>query len=238
MNDSQELNEGVAHVLEELASDSYNEGFLEGAREMLLSEMGVHVSHYVNIEPTFVCSFSQARDALSQWRAYGDYAIEFDSEIMDIALFQCIYDEGGKRREIESMVSSALYGVAAECIDNEGAFGPESVQYLETLVRVASTIKNQSFNEEKEVRCLVDVLLPSDLLKFREKSGVLIPYVVEKIPFEAIKAIHIGPMRNQELAFTAMKAFVSSLRYRRVSELGNIDHKIDVVMSNIPYRAL
>lgn len=238
LNDSQELNEGVTHILEELGADIYNESFLESAREMLLSDLGGHISHYVNIMPTFVGSFSQARDALSQWRAYGDYAIEFDSDKMDIDLFQCVYDEEGRRREIESMVSSALYGVAAECMDNDGAFGPESRQYLEMLVRTASTVKNESFHEEKEVRCLLDILIPCEQLKFREKNGLLVPYVVQEVPFEAIKAIHVGPMRNQELACTSMKAFVSSLRYGRALKAGVVGHEIDVVMSNIPYRAL
>jgi len=241
LNDSQELNEGVSYVLEALKADIYDGSLVEhlvSTQEMLSSNIRNHVSHYINIEPTFVCSFSEAGDQLSQWRAYGDYAIEFDPEVLDLDLFKCIYDAEGKRREAKDITSSAVYGVVAERLDNQGAFGPESERYLQALVRAASTIKDQSFHEEREVRCLVDVHLPSDSLDFREKSGMLVPYIIEKIPFEAIKAVHVGPMRNQELACTAMKAFILTLRHKRISEYAHADHKINVIMSKIPYRSL
>ena len=87
------------------------------------------------------------------------------------------------------------------------------------------------------MRCAIDVVLPTTELKFRSKGGLLIPYIVVKFPLEAIKAIHVGPMRDQELAFTSMKALVSMVTHGFPAESDAPIPEIQVVMSKIPYRA-
>lgn len=243
LNDTQELNDGISYVLEALSSyvsdARLDECYIARAREMLTAVISEHIPYYVDIEPTYVCSFSEASDQLSQWRAYGSYAIEFDREIIadDLHLFDCVYDQAKKKIEVESVVADAIYRVSEE-VKEFDSFGPESLSATAILVRVASIIKNSSFHEEKEVRSAVDLLLPSSRLKFRQRGSILIPYLVEKFSFEAIKAVHVGPMPNQDLACTAMQLFVQSIEIQKKNNETKPRHKIEVVKSKIPYRAM
>ncbi|GED73319.1 hypothetical protein PFL02_01690 [Pseudomonas fluorescens] len=243
LNDSQEMNDGVKYVVDVLRADvpdfQLDEKFTAAATEFLIETFDDHVSKYMDDEPTFVCSFSEAGNQLSQWRAYGSYAIEFDRTIMEseLDLFQCLYDEAEKKAYASEMVHDAIQGLAADLIKSNGVFGSDFMNYSSLLVRTASIFKDESFYEEREVRCAIDVALPTTELKFRCKGGVLIPYVVVNFPLEAIKAIHIGPMRDQELAFTSMKALVSMITHSFPTESDAPVPEIQIVMSKIPFRA-
>lgn len=243
LNDSQEMNDGVKYIVDVLRSDvpdfKLDERYTTSATEFLMETFDDHISKYMDDEPTFVCSFSKAGNQLSQWRAYGGYAIEFDKEIMEanVDLFECFYDDDAKKEHAAEMVFDAIHGLAADLAKNGGVFIPGFMSYLSILVRTASIFKDKSFYEELEVRCAIDVELPSQDLKFRAKGGILIPYISMGFPFEAIKAIHVGPMRDQELAYTAMKALVSMVVNEYASSHDAPIPDIDVVMSKVPYRA-
>lgn len=243
LNDSQEMNDGVKYVVDVLRADvpdfQLDERYIATATEFLMETFDDHISKYMDDEPTFVCSFSEAGNQLSQWRAYGGYAIEFDKGVMEgeLELFQCLYDEDEKKKYASEMVYDAICGLATDLANNNGVFGRDFMNYSSLLVRTASIFKDESFYEEREVRCAIDVVLPSPDLKFRNKGGLLIPYVVVKFPFEAIKAIHVGPMRDQELAFTSMKALVSMVTHNYPTENDAPVPEIQVVMSKIPFRA-
>lgn len=242
LNDSQELNDGVEYILEALNSyipdGSVSGDYLERAQEMLTASIAEHIPRYVDVEPTFVCSFSEAGDQLSQWRAYGNYAIEFERDTIeeDLHLFHCIYDESNKKDVAVEMVSDAVYGVAKE-LQEYGSFGPDSINYTAVLVRTASIFKDASFHEEREVRSAVDLLLPNSDLKFRQRGGMLIPYIIKGFSLKAVKAIYVGPMPDQQLAYTSMKAFVRSLEHKFMDEGGVVEREIEIVQSKIPYRA-
>lgn len=242
LNDSQEMNDGVKYITEALSSDFPDFGLDVGsvvyARDFLMDAFDDHISYGIDSEPTFVCSFSEAGNQLSQWRAYGGYAIEFDRKLIHSALdlFACVYSEDEKNATASYMVQEAVRELASD-VKKHGEISPEGLMSLSMLVRTASIFKDQSFYEEQEVRCAVDVPLPNSELKFRCRGGVLIPYITLGFPFAAVKAIHVGPMRDQELAYTSMKALVSSVTHRFISECSEPISEIDIVMSKIPYRA-
>lgn len=175
LNDSQEMNDGVKYILNELSGDLPDFGLGVGstlyARDYLMEAFDDHVSYGIDDEPTFVCSFSDAGNQLSQWRAYGSYAIEFDRQIMEesLDLFDCIYDEKEKQRIASEMTRSVIHDLAAD-IEKHGEISPDGLTCLSMLVRTASIFKDQSFYEEKEVRCSVDVSIPSSELKFRSRE--------------------------------------------------------------------
>lgn len=242
LNDTQEMNDGVEYIVDALSGDVPNVGLDVGrtlyARDYLMDSFDDHISYGIDDEPTFVCSFSKAGNQLSQWRAYGGYAIEFDRELIQgsLELFDCIYDELEKKENASETVREAIHGIATD-LTSHGEITPDGVMFLSMLVRMASTFKNQSFYEEQEVRCAVDVPLSSSKLKFRSKGGILIPYVTLGFPVSAIKAIHVGPMRDQELAYTSMKALVYCVTNELIPTSDDPISVIDVVMSKIPYRA-
>lgn len=79
--------------------------------------------------------------------------------------------------------------------------------------------------------------LPNSKLRFRSRGGLLIPFISVTFPLQAVKAIHVGPMRDQDLAHTSMKALVSMVMSNFPTEDDATVPDIDVVMSKIPFRA-
>lgn len=243
LNDAQELNDGVVFVTEALRKGRENfngrDDCVDNSITLLTSSFDDHISIWIDDEPTFVCSFSEAGNQLSQWRAYGSYAIEFDREALSsgLELFDCIYDRTTKTEIAEDMVSHAIDGLAADFRLYDGSAGPDSLDFLSGLIRTASIFKDESFYEEREVRCVVDLSIPHKNLRFRQRGNLLIPYTFARFAFECVKAIHIGPMRDQDLAYISMTALVSSLRENFVANGGSIEHEIAIVKSGIPYRA-
>ena len=243
LNDSEELRDGVAYVLDALRKerigDPVHAHHFDGAIKYLTHGFDEHVSYYIDEEPTYVCSFSESGNQLSQWRAYGSYAIEFHRERLDEELFiyDCIYDRKSKIEIAEEMVARAIDDVSGEFYRADGEPGPDALMALSGLIRTASIFKNESFYEEKEVRCSIDMTLPNKNLRFRQRNGVLVPYTTIGFSLECIKAIHIGPMRDQELAFISMSSLVAYVLHCHTVDGGGIEHEIDVVMSDIPYRA-
>lgn len=243
LNDSQELNDGVVFILDALSkmtkeAENGDQFVLQAINELTVS-FDSHISHWIDNQPIFVCSFSESGDQLSQWRAYGSYAIEFDNDRLlgEIDLFECVYDRELKIKIANEEVSQSVQGLAGDLMEFGDGITEESLIHLSTLVRTASTFKDENFYEEREVRCAIDLSIPNPNLKFRHRGNLLIPYTTVKFAFGCIKAIHIGPMRDQDLAYTAMKAIVSNIEYEFLKRGGDQDRQIEVIKSNIPYRA-
>lgn len=240
LNDSQEMNHGIEHVLGVVKSARIQNNLNpEGAKEatnFVVSSLGEHVDVMMDFNPIFVCSFSKKLDLLSQWRAYGNYAIEFCADSIGHHLSECAYeasDKAGQAYE-ESLVALKIIGRAMQ--SNSGHPPPLALEAYSVLIKIAATFKHESFSEEQEVRIIVEKTDYEHPLLFRGRSGLLIPYVEVPIPFESIKAIHIGPMRDQELAYRSMQMFVSELVRRKESE-GVQGHPIAVFKSDTPFRS-
>ncbi|MEG0969258.1 MAG: hypothetical protein RSG92_28260, partial [Pseudomonas sp.] len=79
LNDSQEMNDGSRFVLDALDDllpvPGMDKDCFDNAKERLREAFDDHISFDIDDEPTFVCSFSEAGNQLSQWRAYGKYAV-------------------------------------------------------------------------------------------------------------------------------------------------------------------
>lgn len=243
LNDSQELNDGVVFILDALSKMKAQVEGGDGLVLQAIDELSVgfdsHISHWIDNQPTFVCSFSESGNQLSQWRAYGSYAIEFDSERLaeEIGLFDCVYERELKIKAAMEEVDQSVHGLAGDLRQFGEELTEESLIYLSALVRTASTFKDESFYEEREIRCAIDMSIPSSKLKFRQRGNLLIPYTTVEFALKCIKAIHIGPMRDQDLAYTAMKAFVFNTQVEFLKRGEDQTHQIEVVKSNIPFRA-
>lgn len=241
LNDSQEMNDGSRYLIDALDNvelvPGVDDHYFECARQILKESFDLHISSNIDREPTFVCSFSEAGNQLSQWRAYGSYAIELDLAVLDADLFYCYYDEAEKTKEAAVMVRDAIHGLANDLQENGGEPSEASASYLSLLVRTASVFKDPSFHEEKEIRWAVDLRLPSEKLKFRSRGDILVPYMEMSFPFDAIKAVHVGPMRDQDLAYTAMCAYVGALNHKWKVQGGGPAPDIRVIQSTVPYRS-
>lgn len=241
LNDSQEFHDGVGFVqraIGKIATDDQRPHMIT-ARQYL---NGLNIELFVRElkqKPKFLCSFSQVGDLLSQWRSYGDYAVEFDRLELSkyLNLFDCVYSEEQKHKQADEKVGEIFAnfasGARAHAIPERG-----SVEFAQDkLVSQCLIFKSTYFDEEREVRSTVTKETFSEDINYRVKGGILIPYVPYEFPLYCIKSIHIGPMANQQLAKESMQMFIDQLL--AVSRKKVPHHfKIDVICSAIPYRPL
>ncbi|WP_116893850.1 DUF2971 domain-containing protein [Pseudomonas syringae] len=246
LNDSEEMHDGIATIIDlvkhEVAESSDEDEFFMGAGEYIESGLVGKAGYGIENRPVFICSFSSAGDLLSQWRAYGSYAIEFAASAIPHSLSACIYDEFTKTPLALAAAAKSLAVISEDMLRNDGHLDREGLESFSDLVGLAATYKHESFSEEQEFRIIVGHNIDpqvEDGLKvlFRPRGDMLVPYVELEFPLESITAIHVGPMRDQELAFISMKAFVDKLNLDLFVKDNTYLHDIAVIKSSIPYRA-
>jgi len=105
LNDTSEYFEGVSEfkaIIPELLENNLfgkvknPKKAIDALIELLLNNSGFDLS----INQIFTFSFSQSEDQLSQWRAYGKYAIEFDTKYIEESfgkIHRCIYSKQEKK---------------------------------------------------------------------------------------------------------------------------------------------
>lgn len=176
LNDTDELKIGDAAILEaihDLCSET-SENTLEGHLFRALAEVQPGYS-LTQREEVFICSFSERRDLLSQWRAYGGrgfgYAIGFDAvrppdnpdappKAM-LWLVKCDYDRGQfkarARQELRGVAEGfAKYvGTYATTESDAGKFCTCAIDLsLRRAAGVVPRLKHPAFAEEQEWRLI------------------------------------------------------------------------------------
>lgn len=246
LNDAEEMSEGFKIIIDYLNRQISNvpdrhELFYD-AVEYIEGSIMRRQGYGLDRRPVFVSSFSQAGDLLSQWRAYGGYAIEFDSSAFPIPISKCLYDEGQKLNEAAKVSLDCTIIMAQSMLENDGQLDEQGYEAFSEIIGLAARMKHNCFSEEREYRIVLGHDIDPDIengpdVEFRAKGNLLIPYVEAVIPVESIKSIMIGPMRDQELAYASMKSFVRKINFDSFSQEVISLHDIDVVKSSIPYRA-
>ncbi len=164
------------------------------------------------IENVCVCSFSEAGDILSQWRAYGGGASGFSigfrgaflrsiSNHQGFWLVRCRYTEEEQRTLMRTLIDDVIAEVRGRTINAE-EIGESLVTYLN---RYAPILKHVSFQEEKEWRIISTPLdSTSPEFDFRPGRSMVTPYY--RIPlcgpgteFE-IDQLVVGPTPHQTQA--------------------------------------
>jgi hypothetical protein len=246
LNDSEEMHNGISMLIEymkhRVANFPHPHEFFEDAANYVENGLVGKAGYGIDNRPVFIGSFSRAGNLLSQWRAYGSYAIEFDTDYIPQGLFECVYDHDEKLSQASNTALLSLITISKDMAINSGFLDQEGYEAFSDIVGLVATFKHESFSEEQEIRIVlghdIDPEIEDGLeVKFRSRGNILIPYVEASLPFESIRAIHVGPMRDQELAYISMKALVEKMHLERPLTLQNRNHKIDVVKSAIPYRA-
>ena len=180
---------------------------------------------------TFVCSFSENGDQLSQWRAYGSctggYNIGFNSSAINnnlefqdfFSLTKCIYDPD-LQREIMTKFVKDFNGKE----DDPGR--------LMELIFLAHLFKHEGFREEAEWRMIGHDahIFRTDRLFFRCGNSHIIPYT--NINFndfaKSIDCITIGPTPNPNQARNSVRQLCTHLGI-------DLDPS-KIRLTNIPYR--
>jgi hypothetical protein len=192
-----------------------------------------------------VCSFSEERDSLSQWRAYSGhssgFSIGFEGDFLaQVAghekwyLAPCIYDP-----DIQSdLVSALVQEVIEENVARESAGTTEEVplppggNLNAYLHRYAPILKDHSFREEREWRLIsYPLTCTSEAFDFREGHSMLVPYFKLPLGLKSIAlAIHeivVGPTPYPDQSAMSTRSFLEHHLLRSVP----------VVASQVPYRS-
>jgi hypothetical protein len=175
----------------------------------------------------YVAALSEEGDSLSQWRAYGSYAIGFaGDQLVNLKPTRTV--EADKDEEYPGLhVEKVSYGIeeARSSIDNAlaqmsapiGGF-PGATGWLrmeEHLVPLLATIKHPSFSDESEWRVIVGETAdwPSSRECFRVTRFGVAPYVKLSFLPEMVREVVIGPGRHAEVRASGVQRLLARLGY-------------------------
>lgn len=230
LNDTQELHDGIAQIQNAFSTLRSNSSkftpFQRDAFGWVKKMFDSFCEEGYQLQPLFTCSFSRNGNLLSQWRGYGSFAVEFSRREIeeDFDLYDCIYDPSEK-------VSAAYRGLTksinamADAIRRRDLDSEEPINSFFDVIYSAGSYKNSYFESEQEVRIVS--AMEGEKVQHRAKGHCLIPYVVRGFNPAAIKAVHIGPIADQDLAEKSLRSLFMAA--------GMPD--LPVVKSDIPYRA-
>jgi len=199
----------------------------------------------------YVASFSEEKDSLSQWRAYGGptagFALGFwcDRLVLPInfAIKRCIYDPQKQLEFVEGIVSSQLEAVAAEKAksgSDELGNVAGGMALSTKLDLFALVFKNEKFKHESEWRIFspsiegrsANQVQEKPELAFREGKSMLIPFLKVRLKDDKgcfpLESVVVGPGPNMEQSLRSVRSLLMS------EDLLWVANKS--VNSDIPYR--
>jgi hypothetical protein len=209
-----------------------------------------------------VCSFSEERDSLSQWRAYGGsssgYAIGFNADHLaqmvsseGFYLAPCLYNSDEKTALLATLVDEVFEENGARVRAGEKLYedakkagfqvedkiiAPRGGNLNAYLHRFAPILKDEAFSEEREWRIISRPLMcTGERYSFRIGRSMITPYY--RFPM----AIDKRPMKIEEIIvgptphMQQSQASVMSLLVSRDLH-GNDPMAHKVTCSSIPYR--
>lgn len=240
LNDQREYLHALEIVREEI--EAVREVTTDSRHKALLKDMADDVNGIESMN-ICICSFSEDKDSLSQWRAYSaassGFAIGFTGKLLaevttieKFYLAPCIYDRSKQRELIRALVEEVLeQNIDGTPWDDKHHF-PKGGSLCAYLHRYAPILKDPSFKEEREWRIISTPLANSfERFGFRAGSSMLIPYYRfplsdKKVPF-AVHEIVVGPTPHPGQALRSTSSFLVSQKLRDVP----------VINSAVPYRS-
>jgi len=240
LNDRREYLHAIELVQQEIklriekAEDEIIKTTLEEMREALYGIENTNVC---------VCSFSEVKDSLSQWRAYGEgmsgFAIGFSggslAEVFtqqQFYLVPCLYSQIEQVSLVRALVDEVLQENLERDIGGKELFVPPGGNLWTYLDRYGPILKDATFSEEKEWRIITKPLMCTfDRFDYRQGKSMLIPYY--RLPLAdsqgrlQIEDVVIGPTPHVEQSKHSLVSFLMSQGLLQVS----------VSDSAVPYRS-
>lgn len=207
----------------------------------ILEEMneGIDGNESMNV---CVCSFSEEKDSLSQWRAYTNssagFAIGFGGtfiksvvEVNELYFAPCLYEKKEQIELLEALVDKVIIQNIEMKGNGEYEDYPLGGSLCAYMHLYAPIIKDISFKDEKEWRIISGpISCKNKNYKFRAGASMLVPYY--KIPLIDTKgdflpvSITIGPTPNPKQSKMSVESFL--VQNNLVS--------VDVNETNVPFR--
>ncbi|GBF17427.1 hypothetical protein Br6_04833 [Rhodococcus sp. Br-6] len=184
--------------------------------------------------PTYVTSFSEHQDALSQWRGYcgglDGFAIGINKTMIpgdgDIKCKPVNYTN--TVRSTPDLVDYMNEWMGRNFTETGGpSTEPELLaNRLREVAAFATQYKHKGFAEEKEWRVIH--LARESSPEYRSRGTQLIPYVTWTVPADAIVAVRVGPGPNQHENHLAAKGILHAFSYTQAAE--------NLTVSRTPFR--
>jgi hypothetical protein len=244
VNDARELRHGlevtqryIAKLLAEKPGEMFEGLLSEWAQKLEPGQIRVHLA-----------CFSQEPDSLSQWRAYGSVALglaafpdPFGYVRGETLIDRVLYEPAHQEMVVRVYCRHALASLELDLARH----GDKVHRYYTTVVplyRLLALFKDRSFADEREARyvhiedptCTVKGFQKNAPTHFRVSGNLLIPYIdssdlVKEQPDKLrIREVVIGPQANADLLAAALRQFLLSQGY----------DKVTLRRSSVPYRAL
>jgi len=226
LNDRREFLHAVDLVREEIKR-LLDEAPHQSAREDVLAKMQAAVSRSPQDINICVCSFSEERDSLSQWRAYGGssgFAVGFSSQVLRAAterqewfLAPCIYDSATQRDLVRALVEEVLEenlgGPLVEDEEEDSVLKHMGGNLRPDLHTYAPILKDESFKEEREWRIISRPVF-SRRLDYREGRSLIVPYyrlpLCEDNQNLELHEVVIGPTPDAERSKSSLTSLMAS----------------------------
>jgi hypothetical protein len=225
-------------------SPKYDEFEWDSARRVPPGDMMLRLMNKVGElrrgNNTYLASFCETENLLSQWRGYGGtqpIAIGFDAAALRRLandqggdLLECLYDEVDQERRIVSAIRPQIAELYELYLGNKTE-SEERTKRIDTnvsvvaseLVKVSPMLKHPDFREEKEWRFVIDLQQADTRIKGDLTPANMTPHFHLKLEdpktkYLPIRRIVIGPARNQQATFEALRRFLRDKNRTDIAE--------------------
>jgi hypothetical protein len=236
LNDRRELRHGLEATIEALKSLESADGAWKRCFQRAVDDLDLGA-----IPNTYAICFCEKPDVLSQWRSYGgteqNVSIVFDRSRLqtmlassEALLYPVVYGKLKAPGQVTEHLLMHLNELLADEMAGRNYSAAERMNRAHNIVcNLLPQFKHLGFQEEREWRFVIQQPDLSDDVKFRASGNRLIPYLEvgpsrkRKLP---IRAVRVGPGRDQALTKESIELFLRSRGYQAVR----------VQLSDVPYR--
>lgn len=234
MNDPNEIETGQKYV-----DDILKEHFVEDDSNKVVQDIKDSPDY-------FITSFSMTHDSLPMWGMYGKngagIALGFDRAIIESSnssLYKCTYLDDDVKDKVRGFcekmqgekVSKDAWGITflimllALSLNNDKKQAANILDNLASFLLFMIYAKDPAYKYENEARLLI-IADQNSVIKYRAQNNLIIPYIENYFPKEALKAIVVGPTNDMKRTVESIKRYLEYKGFKNV----------EVVESKVPYR--
>jgi len=193
----------------------------------------------------FITSFSTTIDSLPMWNMYGKngsgIALGFNKDIVhndNNPLYKCVYLDKKIREKIKSFCENYKgkkitkedfhKGFCLIILASLFAFFKGKVKALDEIIALFQFVistKDPAYKYENEIRLLIKSNKDSKI-KYRCQNNLIIPYIENFFPKNALKEIWVGPTNDMERTIKSLRTYLDYMGFSDV----------EIIKSEVPYR--